>query len=232
LALLACCGLGVLFIRHIRRAADPVMEYRLVAQQPFLAANLYNLFFGAVVFGVSAFIPSYAVARYGMSPLLSGAVLTPRAIVMIPTSVVASLWLIRLGYRLPMLVGAVLVTAMLLLLAAGWTDVRLGPVVFNGFWVLATIVAIGGAGLGLANPASNNASLDLAPERAAALTGVRNMFRLTGGVLSVTVIVLALTAFPDRAQGLSTIFGCLSLAMLVIVPLTFSIPDTARQARH
>jgi EmrB/QacA subfamily drug resistance transporter len=231
-AIMLAGGLLLIFMRYIRSAIDPVMDYELVARHPFLAANLYNLFFGAAVFGVSSFIPTYAVSRFGMSPLLSGAVLTPRAIVMIPTSVVASLWLIRLGYRLPMLVGAVLVTAMLLLLAAGWTDVRLGPVVFNGFWVLATIVAIGGAGLGLANPASNNASLDLAPERAAALTGVRNMFRLTGGVLSVTVIVLALTAFPDRAQGLSTIFGCLSLAMLVIVPLTFSIPDTARQARH
>jgi EmrB/QacA subfamily drug resistance transporter len=231
LALLASVGLGLLFLRHIRRAADPVMDFRLVARQPFLATNLYNLFFGAVVFGVSAFIPSYAVSRYGLSPLLSGAVLTPRAIVMIVTSVMASLWLIRLGYRLPMLIGAGLVTLMLLLLASGWTELTLGPISLNGFWVLATVVAIGGAGLGLANPASNNASLDLAPDRAAALTGVRNMFRLTGGVTSVTLIVLVLTAFPDRAQGLSTIYGWLSLAMLVIVPLTFSIPDTARHSR-
>ncbi|HLZ26196.1 MAG TPA: MFS transporter [Chloroflexota bacterium] len=224
-------GLVVIFLRHIRTVADPVMDYQLVARQPFLAANLYNLFFGAAVFGVSAFIPTYAVSHFGMSPLLSGAVLTPRSIAIILTSLLASLWLIRLGYRAPMIAGSVLVTIMLLLLGTGWTAVQVGPFALEGFWFLAACLTIGGAGLGLANPASSNASLDLAPERAAALTGVRNMFRLTGGVLSVTGISLALTFFADRGQGLSVIFGTLSLAMLVVVPLTLTIPDSARERR-
>jgi EmrB/QacA subfamily drug resistance transporter len=231
LAILLSLTLIVLFVRYIRRARDPVMDYQLVARQPFLAANLYNLFFGAAVFGVSSFIPTYAVSHFGMSPLLSGAVLTPRSIAIIVTSLFASLWLIRMGYRKPMLIGSALVTAMLLLLGTGWTSVQLGGVTISGFPLLASMLFIGGAGLGLANPASNNASLDLAPERAAALTGVRSMFRLTGGVLSVTGISLALTFFPDRGQGLSMIFGWLSVAMLIVVPLTLSIPDTARERR-
>jgi EmrB/QacA subfamily drug resistance transporter len=224
-------ALVLIFLRHIRRSSDPVMDYQLVARQPFLAANLYNLFFGAAVFGVSAFIPTYAVSHFGMSAFLSGAVLTPRSIAIIITSTLASLWLIRLGYRIPMLVGIGLVMAMLLLLGTGWTSVHIFGISISGFPLLAMILTIGGAGLGLANPASNNASLDLAPERAAALTGVRSMFRLTGGVLSVTVISLALTYFPDRGQGLAVVFGSLSVAMLIVVPLTLSIPDTARE-RH
>jgi MFS family permease len=232
LAVLVSVGLIVGFLRYIRRVADPVMDFQLVARQPFLAANLYNLFFGAAVFGVSAFIPTYAVSHFGMSPLLSGAVLTPRSISIILTSLVASLWLIRLGYRIPMLVGSGLVMVMLLLLGTGWTSVQLGGVSIGGFAFLALLLTIGGAGLGLANPASNNASLDLAPERAAALTGVRSMFRLTGGVLSVTGISLALTFFPDRGQGLAIVFGALSVAMLIVVPLTLSIPDTARERRR
>jgi EmrB/QacA subfamily drug resistance transporter len=231
LAVVVSGSLVVVFLRYIRRARDPVMDYQLVARPPFLAANLYNLFFGAAVFGVSAFIPTYAVSHFGMTPLLSGAVLTPRSISIIATSIFASLWLIRLGYRIPMLVGSALVTVMLLLLGSGWTAVQIGPLSLSGFWLLASILTIGGAGLGLANPASNNASLDMAPERAAALTGVRSMFRLTGGVLSVTAISVALTFFPDRGQGLSVIFGSLSLAMLVVVPLTLSIPDSARARR-
>lgn len=229
LAVLLSASLIVLFVRYIGRAADPVMDYELVARQPFLAANLYNLFFGAAVFGVSSFIPTYAVSHFGMSPLLSGAVLTPRSIAIILSSILASLWLIRLGYRKPMLIGSALVTVMLLLLGSGWTSLQVGPLTISGFPLLAMILFIGGTGLGLANPASNNASLDLAPERAAALTGVRSMFRLTGGVLSVTGISLALTFFPDRGQGLAVIFGSLSLAMLIVVPLTLSIPDSARE---
>src|SRR5690349_10235465 len=49
IAVLLSAVLIVLFVRYIRRAADPVMDYELVARQPFLAANLYNLFFGAAV---------------------------------------------------------------------------------------------------------------------------------------------------------------------------------------
>lgn len=120
---------------------------------------------------------------------------------------------------------------MLLLLGSGWTEIHFGPLTLGGFWLLAVILTVGGAGLGLANPASNNASLDLAPERAAALTGVRSMFRLTGGLLSVTGTSLALTFFSDRGQGLSVIFGWLSLAMLIVVPLTLTIPDSARERR-
>jgi hypothetical protein len=130
-----------------------------------------------------------------------------------------------------MIAGSVLVTIMLLLLGTGWTAINVGPFSLEGFWFLACCLTIGEAGLGLANPASSNASLDLAPERAAALTGVRNMFRLTGGVLSVTGISLALTFFADRGQGLSVIFGALSLATLVVVPLTLTIPDSARERR-
>jgi hypothetical protein len=99
-----------------------------------------------------------------------------------------------------MLIGSGLVMIMLLLLGTGWPEIHFGPVSLRGFWLLAAILTVGGAGLGLANPASNNASLDLAPQRAAALTGVRSMFRLTGGVLSVTAISLALTFFPDVAR--------------------------------
>jgi len=232
LSVLLSVGLIVGFLRYIRRAADPVMDFQLVARQPFLAANLYNLFFGAAVFGVSAFIPTYAVTHFGMTPLLSGAVLTPRSISIILTSLVASLWLIRLGYRIPMLIGSALVMVMLVLLGTGWTSIQLGGLTIGGFAFLAILLTIGGAGLGLANPASNNASLDLAPDRAAALTGVRSMFRLTGGVLSVTGISLVLTFFPDRGQGLAFVFGALSVAMLIVVPLTLSIPDTARERRQ
>lgn len=41
-------------------------------------------------------------------------------------SILASLRLIRLGYRVPMLAVAFHVTIMLLLLVAGWTSVHLG----------------------------------------------------------------------------------------------------------
>jgi len=236
LAVIVSVGLFVLFLRHIRRAADPVMDYHLVAHQPFLAANLYNIVFGACVFGISSFIPTYAVTHYGLSTLMSGTVLTPRAIAMSGTALIASMWIIKTGYRLPMLIGVVTISGMLFLLGMGWTEAYIGSVRIDGFWLLAGSLVLGGIGMGISNPASNNATLDLAPDRAAAMTGVRGMFRLTGGVLSVATIVLILTFFPDRGQGLSVIFLFLSGAVLLAVPLALMVPDVAgeryRRTRH
>ena len=55
------------------------------------------------------------------------------------------------------------------------------------------------------------------------------MFRLTGGVLSIAAIVLALAQMPDQAEGLSRVFLVLAGVMLVTVPLALMIPDTARE---
>jgi EmrB/QacA subfamily drug resistance transporter len=217
------------FIWYIKHADDPVMEYRLVATPPFLAANLYNLFFGAAAFGFFSFLPTYAVLVFGMDAFESGAVLTPRAIVSVTTAVLASVYIIRLGYRLPMLIGMALVALMLVLLGPGWTQVKIGPVTFGGFWFLASILTIGAVGNGLSTPSSSNAALDLAPDRAAALTGIRNMFRLTGGVISISVVVVGLTFFQDQARGLATIFALLAVPILLAAPLALLIPDTARE---
>jgi EmrB/QacA subfamily drug resistance transporter len=228
----ASAALFGLFLRHIARAAEPLVPYNLVARNPFLAANLYNVFYGAAAFGFSSFLPYYAVTKFGMDAFQSGAVLTPRAIAMIVVSALASMYVIKLGYRFPMIAGVVLVSFSLLLLGQGWTEVQLGGVTLSGFWLLAGIIAIGGMGMGLGAPASSNAGIDLAPSEAAAITGLRGMFRQTGGVIGIAGVVLALSYFPDPGQGLAEIYLVLAAVMLVTVPLAFMIPDTAWERRH
>ncbi len=96
---------------------------------------------------------------------------------------------------------------------------------------MAGIVAFSGIGMGLAAPASNNAALDLAPHQAAELTGLRSMFRMTGGVIGIAGVVTALSFFPNQGEGLAKIFLVLSGILLLTVPLTLMIPDTAK-AKH
>jgi Na+/melibiose symporter-like transporter len=221
--------LGAIFLWHVRRAKDLVLDYTLLAKNPFLAANLYNFFFGAAALGFFSFVPYYAVIRYHLSAFESGAVLTPRALAVVASSVLSSVYIIRLGYRLPMLTGMLLVVVSLLLLARDWPSLHLGPLEIQGFWQLAGLLAIGGAGMGISNPASNNASLELAPQQAAAMTGIRSMFRLTGGALSIAAIVLALSFFPDQAAGFATIYVVLAAVVLLAMPLVFLIPDGVRR---
>ncbi len=223
--------LFVVFLRYIRDATDAIMDFNLVVRQPFLNANIYNLVYGAAVFGFTSFIPAYAVSRYGMTALQSGAVMSPRGLAMAGTSVVASMWIIRLGYRLPMLLGMGLVAVALVLLGIAPSTLQVGSVQLDSFWIMAVILALGGLGTGLSGPAANNAALDLAPRQAAALTGIRSMFRLTGGALSISTIVLVLTFFDDRGRGLSLTFMCLAVVVVVAMIFAATIPDTARQRR-
>jgi len=222
-------ALLVLFLRHVRTTSDPLVDPELVVRNPFLAANLYNFLFGAAAFGFFSFVPYYAVVKYGLTTFESGVVLTPRAIAMMIVSTVASLFIIRFGYRAPMVGGMLLVVASLLLLGQGWSSLTVGGLTIGGFWLLAIVVAISGVGMGLAGPSSNNAALDLAPSQAAAISGLRGMFRQTGGVIGVAGVVLALSFFPDQAQGLAIVFAVLAGVLLLAVPLVFLIPDLARQ---
>ena len=219
--------LVVAFVRHARGTANAIMEYDLLVGRPFLAANLYNFLFGAVTMGFYSFIPFYAVVKYGLSPFESAAVLTPRAVVVMATSAVASVYVKQLGYRVPMLIGMLFVGGTFVLMAQGWSSVNLGVIAIQGFWLLAIILSIGGLGMGMASPASSNAAIDQAPDKAASITGIRGVFRLAGGTISISCIVLALSFFQDQAAGLDMIFMVFTGVLLVTVPLVLLIPEAS-----
>ncbi len=98
--------------------------------------------------------------------------------------------------------------------------------------LLATLVALVGVGMGIANPASNNAALDLIPEKVAAATGMRGMARSVGGVLGTAAVSLVLAYFPDKAKGMQDIYLGLAAIMIIIIPIVFLIPDTAADRAH
>jgi len=201
----------------------------LLRYRPFLAANAYNFLFGAAVFGFTSFLPTFAELHYGMSATQAGLLLTPRALIMIGTSTFASLFLIRFGYRLPMVAGVVLVALSLFLTSLGAENVTIMGVSISNFVYLASVVAILGLGFGLSAPASSNAALDLMPGRVAAVTGIRGMFRQTGGVLGTAMTVFVASLFANEATGLQVVFFALTFVMLAIIPVVFLIPDTARE---
>ncbi|HXG36784.1 MAG TPA: MFS transporter, partial [Dehalococcoidia bacterium] len=146
-------------------------------------------------------------------------------------STLSSFFLIRFGYRTPMILGVLLVSLSLFLLSRGYHDVEVLGFHLPNLMLLALLLMIGGVGMGISGPASNNAALDLMPEKVAAVAGLRGMFRSTGGVLGTAALILALSHFSNKAQGLQQIFLFLACLLLLLIPLVFLIPDTARQRR-
>ncbi len=51
---------------------------------------------------------------------------------------------------------------------------------------------------------------------------------MTGGVIGIAGVVTALSFFPNQGDGLATIFLVLAGILLLTVPLTLMIPDTAK----
>jgi EmrB/QacA subfamily drug resistance transporter len=232
LLIAASIVLLVLFIRQERRTLEPVIELGLVTRHPFLIVNLYNFIFGACIFGCFTFVPYFASMQYGMSPQESGAVLTPRSLTMVGISAVTSLFLMRFGYRLPIVVGMALMVIAMVAIGQGWDSLAIGPLILGPFGLLATFVGLTGVSMGLLMPSSNNAALDLLPERTAVIAGLRGFFRQIGGVIGTAAIVVALSLSPDKAAGMRSIYTVLGVALIVTIPLAFLIPDAAREKRQ
>jgi MFS family permease len=179
--------------------------------------NLINLVYGAAALGFSALVPLYAQDRYHIAPLGAGTLLTARAVGMIAVAGMAAMALRRTGYRLPMVIGFAV-------LAGGLVMMALSPGISPYAW-LAIAAAITGFGMGLSVPASNNASLQLAPDQVAAIAGLRGMFRQSGSIIavSVTTAIIARSSHPGLVQA--HVFVVFAVLLIALLPLIRLVPD-------
>jgi EmrB/QacA subfamily drug resistance transporter len=216
----------ILFFRQEEGESNPILDMALLKSGPFLAANFYNMIFGAVVFGIFSFIPLYATSVHKLSTLASGVILTPRSIGIIPSSAITSFLLRRWGYRRPMVVGLIIISFSTLLMAdEGFKLFRILGIPFGAAEVLALLVMVNGIGMGIALPASNNACIELMPERVATITGLRGMFRAVGGAFGISLITIILHLSLTLSGGFRSIFLSFGLGLLLAVPLAFIMPS-------
>ncbi len=214
-----------LFFRHEKREPNPIMDITLSRSKPFLAANVYNLIIGAGVMGIFSFIPLYAVTVYNVSTLASGMILTPRSLAIIPASAITSFLLRRWGYRSPMIWGLIIISFSTILLGEhGLEFMRKLGIPFGVAATLSILIMIGGIGMGIALPASNNAVIELMPEKVATITGLRGMFRSVGAAIGISLITLILHLSSSPALGFRITFVSFGLALLLTIPLVFLMP--------
>jgi len=216
---------AVAFVRREATAADPLVEMRLLKQKEFAYVNALNFLYGAGIFGLFTFIPLYAESAYGFSSSAAGALITPRAVMMIIASSLAAYFLPRTGYRRPIIVGLVMMSVSTVVLSLGLHDpVLLGLRVPSAIY-LATIVGVSGLAFGIAGPAANNAAIELAPDRIAAITGLRGMFRSLGGTLGTAMIILVASRAESEGAGLEQAFVGIAVVNLLAVAFVFGTPD-------
>ncbi len=215
----AACALGAVFLRHSRRSPAPFIAVRLLLGKSFLVMNIVNVLFGTAILGFSALVPLYAQNRYHLPLASAGTLLTARAIGTVCLAGLAAMMLRRTGCRLPMIAGFSAIAFGLVMLAIE-VPASLPPYLWLAAWSLLT-----GLGMGVSTPATNNATLQLAPDQVAQIAGLRGMFRQSGGIMSVsiTTALLARSSNPGVTQAYT--FVAEAALMLLMVGLVFLVPD-------
>lgn len=215
-----------LFSRQEKKAPNPILDMALLQSKPFLAANLFNMIIGAGVFGIFAFIPLYAVSVQKLTILASGMILTPRSIGTISASALTSFLIRRMGYRRPMILGMILISLSTILLCD--QDFRLFQLLgihLGAAGNLSILIMVTGIGLGILLPASNNACIELMPDKVATITGLRGMFRSVGGICGISLMTIILHVSATLERGFRTIFIAFGLGLLLAIPLAFLMPS-------
>jgi hypothetical protein len=78
--------------------------------------------------------------------------------------------------------------------------------------------------MGISTPASNNATLQLAPDQTAAVAGLRGMFRQSGAITAVSITAAIVSRSPNPGIAQAHVFlvfaGVLvaALALIILVP--------------
>ncbi|WP_375466191.1 MDR family MFS transporter [uncultured Methylobacterium sp.] len=99
---------SILFVLQERRAADPMLDFRLWAQRPIATANAATLLSGMTIIGLTAFLPMYVQGVLRQSPLVAGFTLTLMVFGWPIGATLAARNFVRFGLRPTLLLGAAL----------------------------------------------------------------------------------------------------------------------------
>jgi predicted MFS family arabinose efflux permease len=243
---IACLAGAVLlliaFVVIELRESDPLMPFSIFRLRTLRGANIVGLLIGMSLFSMFFFISLYLQNVMGYSPIKTGIAYLPLAVGIIVSAGVASQLVTRLGFKIPLTIGMILIAAALLWFAqvpaphgAYLSDI-LGPsllaAVGLGFaFVPVTIAAVTGtdpheAGLasGLINTSQQvGGALGLAI--LATVANSRTQDILNGGVHNTAI---ALTKGFDRAFLIGAGFA---IAGAILTMLLISSKDSREHAK-
>jgi EmrB/QacA subfamily drug resistance transporter len=223
-------GLAAFLVRE-HTAASPMLPLSIFTDRQFTATNAVTFIVYAALTGATFLLPVMLQVVSGYSPLASGLALLPLTIIMLALSARSGQLASRIGPRLQMSVGPVVVGVGLAMLALATSG--------TSYWlyVLPAVIVFG---LGLATtvaPLTATAMNSAPPEHSGIASAVNNDVARFGGLLAVAILpaVAGITGtsylHPDAlAAGFRTavyISGALCAAGGVLAAFTITNPKRA-----
>jgi len=163
-----------------RRAAEPVVDLRILARPLILTTTLVSLGVGALLIGITSFVPTYLENALGVVPLVSGAAVAALTLGWPLAASIAGRVYMRSGFRRTVLLGSGIATVGTVALAA--TGPVPNPVTVG---VVAFVIGFGLGWTAAPSLIAAQASVDWG-ERGV-VTGINVFARSAGSAVGVAV---------------------------------------------
>jgi EmrB/QacA subfamily drug resistance transporter len=189
--ILSLMAIGVLaiaaFIWVENRAVEPILPMHVFKNRNFSLASGMSFLLGLAMFGAMTFLPLYQQTVQHASPTVSGLLLIPLMLGSTVTSLIAGRITVQTGrYKaLPILGGAVMTVAMLLLSTIGASTSR---------WTTGAFFAVLGIGMGfLMQVTTLIAQNSVDPRDMGVASSSRAFFQQIGGSIGVSIFGVLFT---------------------------------------
>jgi EmrB/QacA subfamily drug resistance transporter len=174
------------------RIRAPMVQFSFFRSRSFLGANLVGFIVSLAMFSQFFFLALYMQNILGYSPLQAGVRFLPATLLIIVAGPIAGRLADRIGPRLLMTVGLLIVTAALV--------IQSQLTVHSGYGLLLPGFMLMGLGMGLVMSPMSTAAMNAIDRRKAGLaSGTLAMSRMVGGTFGVAVMG-ALVAAIGRAK--------------------------------
>jgi EmrB/QacA subfamily drug resistance transporter len=175
----------VAFVFVERRAANPLIEFRLFRHLNFLAANISQVLAGMVELGMGFLLPAYLLLVIGVSPAVAGLALIPATVPIILAGPLAGRAFDRVGGRPPLVIG-------FLVLAASGVALAIAATKQEYIWLVPGLI-LQGIGLGVVLTANDPVGLTAVPEKDQGQgAGMINTAEQMGGALGIAILTAVL----------------------------------------
>ncbi len=181
IGLFTVSGLLVLAFPFVeRRAAEPVLPLWVFGRRILVGANLVSLMVGAVLIGLTSYVPTYAQGVLGYGATLAGFALAAMTIGWPIAAATAGRLYMRIGFRDTALIGAALIIVGSLLM------LTIGP--GSSLWAVAAYTFLIGLGLGYtASPTLVGVQSSVGWQQRGVATAANMFARSVGSAVGVAV---------------------------------------------
>ena len=179
------------FVAIELRVEAPLLEFRLFRHLNFLAANISQFLAGMIELGLGFLMPFFLLLVVGVSPETAGIALIPATIPVILAGPLAGRAFDRVGGRVPLVAGYLVLAASGVALAAAAGEQNIGSLVPG--------LVLQGIGLGVVLTVNDPTGLGAVPENARGLAaGTINTTEQLGGAVGIAALAAVEIGAAER----------------------------------